>query len=685
MPAASVRTTQYPIARRWGTALIWLACSACCAVDGPLVDAEIAPVSGLVRGWPGSVLQRALDGPASAPLRDMLDRMLSEERTRLRDAKGLLLAARSLRIRCDGEDDAGQPVWAVQADLGTRAPQAVRSLVAGARFPWVRTVAAADEAWQIDGIAIARFGGVVACGRPVGLLPLPPLSGRGDIRVRSDLRACAAAVRRSVGEDRPVLAAVVEALASGWGRIEAQVAQTSAGSTWSGRLDGDVGGLRPLDRVVLAELPVEAIGVVLAGVDGRRWWTGHGAALAAAITASASADIAAALADPAVRGGLQGLVSSCEGTIAVVATPGVPVPGFSVLLPRGPGLDAFLEAWCRRRGAVFPDEGAHVLLPVPELPVPVLLARARGRWLLSSDAGFAASWGGSGRRTASGTLVKALADRAPADACVMAAWDGGALLRSAAGLFADAVAGLRGMDGDDRQSLLAASTRLSTLLEPARQWAVARDGALDIAGEGGDLLWPSAVMAAALSVPGWIEGSIPPAEAAAVATLRSALFQAQLRFQADARVDQDGDGIGEYGFLGELAGRRPLAIRKDAALRQLPAEFATGDVSGGYRFAVWLPDGHGGAMGEPAQEGARPSIVGPGGAADADEQESGYVIYAWPATEGSGRRIFAIDQRGQVYEALWDGQEPRWNSLYDGGGWLDEPAWPALKRGARRR
>jgi hypothetical protein len=144
-------------------------------------------------------------------------------------------------------------------------------------------------------------------------------------------------------------------------------------------------------------------------------------------------------------------------------------------------------------------------------------------------------------------------------------------------------------------------------------------------------------------------------EAGAIATLR-VLLSAEAQLQASGAIDTDGDGTGEYGFIGEMAGTLPLRAAAGAKGGRLDppligGQFATmsreGDlVRSGYVFRVYLP-------GARTAQGT-PGITEAGGASSAsqpdhDDCENLFVVYAWPLDAGrTGARVFFVNQEGDV-------------------------------------
>lgn len=188
------------------------------------------------------------------------------------------------------------------------------------------------------------------------------------------------------------------------------------------------------------------------------------------------------------------------------------------------------------------------------------------------------------------------------------------------------------------------------------------------------------IMIVALALAGW---SLKPVlwpdphprwqaeEAAAISLLRSAIFPAQVVFQSALSRDHDGDGVGEYALLSELNGRR-VGSQPAGTGSCLSGALARGDLASNYRFAIWLPDGAGGAIGEPPGMEARPA----GGDVAVQAQEKRFRAYAWPMAGDGGRRMFCIAEDGIVRAQPWDGTAPGWDAVSGGKGWEAPLAWP---------
>ena len=164
----------------------------------------------------------------------------------------------------------------------------------------------------------------------------------------------------------------------------------------------------------------------------------------------------------------------------------------------------------------------------------------------------------------------------------------------------------------------------------------------------------------------------------AVATL-SALVVAQEEFRAAAAVDTDRDGLGEYGFFGELTGMSALRVpdpvsggvsagdperdRLDVPFlapklgKVVPDSRGEGIIeTNGYCFKLFLPAASAAgapvrALAEAPDGGARSGDLA-SGRWGSDQAELMWCAYAWPIEAGqTGQRIFFVNQRGQILES----------------------------------
>lgn len=155
---------------------------------------------------------------------------------------------------------------------------------------------------------------------------------------------------------------------------------------------------------------------------------------------------------------------------------------------------------------------------------------------------------------------------------------------------------------------------------------------------------------AAIAIPGLLRARISANEGSAIGSLRT-ISTSQTQFQSNGVVDQDTDGVGEFGSLGELAGVTNVRSTDNSGSKVKPGfiptvlgdNAATGSTKSGYKFRIYLPGG----------------IIDTGNdltnISDTDQidgQETHFRAYAWPFTvENTGNRAFAVDQAGEVFSA----------------------------------
>lgn len=186
---------------------------------------------------------------------------------------------------------------------------------------------------------------------------------------------------------------------------------------------------------------------------------------------------------------------------------------------------------------------------------------------------------------------------------------------------------------------------------------------------------------AAIAIPAFLRARITANEGGAVATLKS-IFTSEGLFQSGIIVDENQNGSGEYGTLGELTGAYtristanggPAATGAGqiqafitASLR--PATTVTGGQAGGagsksgYLYAVMLPGAAVVTDTDATTANAAPAI------ADAVFQESRFRAYAWPNVfNNSGIRCFAVNETGEVLTAP-NVTAGTTNQIYEGNG-----------------
>lgn len=157
---------------------------------------------------------------------------------------------------------------------------------------------------------------------------------------------------------------------------------------------------------------------------------------------------------------------------------------------------------------------------------------------------------------------------------------------------------------------------------------------------------------ASIAIPNLLSARLNVNEVAAIATLKN-LSSAQAQCQASGTIDDNGNGRGEFGYFGELAGGVPVreggGLSTTTFLNPPVLSRAFGQVTAsrvlraGYLFQIYLPDSALGHVLEAAGGGAT------GGAVDAPVAEVLWACYAWPASyPNTGMRAFFVDHSGDI-------------------------------------
>jgi len=180
---------------------------------------------------------------------------------------------------------------------------------------------------------------------------------------------------------------------------------------------------------------------------------------------------------------------------------------------------------------------------------------------------------------------------------------------------------------------------------------------------------------AAIALPNLVRSRMAANESACVGSLRTVATQ-QAVFISQIDVDQDFDGVGEYGYFDELCGE--VCVRKHVADQPAPplpsnppylspnfrTEGGGTTVKSGFIFRVYLPSndnagdaGGFGAMDDTESEGTMNAYhISPYDPTDATEQqvinlqERAFIAQAWPIEHrNTGQRCFCVRQIGEVY------------------------------------
>src|SRR5262245_26104980 len=161
---------------------------------------------------------------------------------------------------------------------------------------------------------------------------------------------------------------------------------------------------------------------------------------------------------------------------------------------------------------------------------------------------------------------------------------------------------------------------------------------------------------AGMALPNFIASRICADETSAVGTLKQ-IVSAQSVVQAMRLIDQDNDGVGEFGWLAEMTGSVNIRdatgphggpiIDPPSAAKSIGLVNVNGVVpKSGYLFRISLPGAAGVGVNEAAGGGS------PTGE-DPDFCESNWIAYAWPSGYGTaGKRAFCVNQTGDILSTM---------------------------------
>ncbi|MBA2480258.1 MAG: hypothetical protein H0V44_06325 [Planctomycetes bacterium] len=660
------------------------------------VEVRIADGSTLVAHWNASIYHTLWNDPALAEARARYEEAcLEAAKTIGFDPREGLASMSSARMAMTGlamgDDGKPKPHITVSADFGELA---AKLFALAAAKGVAATVAGADEALTLPAQdtgageqrgVLARYGSLLVAALntdPAKTGPLP--------KADSDLRAIidiAAVLRMAKDALPPEQTEMIDAmlqnpqLYSGTYRYDASIVPEGLAerieqtTPWLGSI--------PVDREVVARLPATTMLVLSSGIDGKALWTACRpiwmlqASQAMSKTRDtpitpdqAEEEINTYLATIGLTCTIADLVQGFNGTSLFTVGQGAPFPSVTIAIPRSPALDQLVGFGLQQVQVEPPAEGTSTMLPIPNVPMAVNIVCDKDHWVVTSDPGITASWtsdqpGG----WADAPVGKLALEKAGTDAVMVGASDTPALIRTISG-YAGMVLGMQpNMDAKQKQAVLQALNKLGS--SASTGFVVARRTGTGVVMDSRGLFGFAGLPAAAVAFGALMspKAAVQKPEMTVVTTLNQ-LFVAQAQFQASAYVDQDGDGLGEYGLLSELGGQRSLPGSPQVSLI---AEDLAGGIAHGYAIALYLPNADGGVVPEPEGDAMRTMD-----AKAAEAQEVHWIAYAWPIEADAGARMFAIAQDGQVRSATYLGEAPRWDDVFNGGGWDADPGWDPL-------
>ena len=185
---------------------------------------------------------------------------------------------------------------------------------------------------------------------------------------------------------------------------------------------------------------------------------------------------------------------------------------------------------------------------------------------------------------------------------------------------------------------------------------------------------------ASIAIPNLLTSKVIANQNATIATLRT-LSTAQFQFKARGVLDNNNNGVFEFGTLAEMSGTavvRQVGARLEPNLLSASMgaiDPATGRlIRQGYHYSLFLPDA--GGIGQPETAAGLATV-------DPSNAEFTFSVLAWPTVFGkSGRLTFFLNQEGEVLKsrtATYDGT----TSVPPAGAGLTGVAGPTVIIGGR--
>lgn len=600
----------------------------------PLVVVSAADVQRSWQHWDAGVVSTAWNDPGVAPLRARFAQEWPGWVERLGgDPLVILRATRSADLRV--LPNARTPIMRVQADLGATAAS---TFAAVAAVGTAESVDGADAAITFtplgtkEALHLVQRGTWLLLGTSTDLFPISVPATAHDLSAHVDGPALAALAQL----DDPAEAALLVRLMP---VIDAKMDVVAQGFALTADIQAPWPWLIAYDHQVVNRLPSTTTEVSALGIDGALLWQHLGEPLQQAWQRRHPSVPDLPLHEFGIDCTTRELVAGLSGTWVLAATPGAPIPGYTLLIPRSPIVDQIATALITKTGSAIPAEGQSLPIPLAGLPLMPTVGRDARHWVLSTDAGLVPTWlASSNPAWEASPLGQVTTAHTTAETLGFAVGDTTAQLRNLAPLLGM----LPWLAPAEKQAANLFIQRLAKLTKPS--WAVVQrtTTGLTFTSEGltsGNSTVAVAAIIAAIAVPNLLESRTAANESAAVATLKASVFPAQIQFQAGAYIDSDNDGRGEFApELALLAGKTDDVVTRRLSLMSPEFNAPQPVLRSGYRFAVYT----------------------------FGEAENNFVAYAWPNTPTDGRRRFALTVNGVVYEQVADHDAPTVYSLWGG-------------------
>jgi prepilin-type processing-associated H-X9-DG protein len=461
-----------------------LAAALVAAEPAPLASIQVADAQRLLQHWNAGPFARAWQDPAVAPLRAWLDRRMPEMVAQVGfNPFAVLAASASCRLVVTGLGTADDQrlQYHLQADLGSKAAAVFAAIAKHGRpVAMDGCDGAVDLGSGADTMRVMLSGGRWLVATPIDLAdPRPqPVAGGADLDLRFDGPVLAEHLLGRMRGGPPAQRPNPEAEALLRRMLPQATCRTDlvpGGFSSTLTVSGTWPWLRPVDLRLLERLPPAVNDCSAVAIDGPALWQDLGAPLLAMLArfepglkpdqALARLGAATTWAD---------LVQGSTGTWLLAQSAGMPLPSYSLIVPRSPAIDAVVAALVRQCGGDLPPEGESLPIPLPKgVPVMLTLARDRGHWLATTDTAMPAAWLGQGGAGWHATPLGRLAlDKAGTDACALAVSDTGAQLRSLGSTMGMLLSGAKELSPPERQAVIALVQRLAGLAKPG--WSTLR-------------------------------------------------------------------------------------------------------------------------------------------------------------------------------------------------------------------